>query len=504
MSNEQRVRVGTETEEFARLLRRLKDRSGRSYGVLAGQLHMSVSTLHRYCNGDAVPMDFAPADRLARRCGATSDELVELHRRWILADEARRRSRAAGSSGGTSPGSAASSAPTPSPASTEPSAPASSSTDEPPASSPDKPATSSTGKPAASPTEPTDTTPDPAPDLPSTPPSADEAPGEDAPEVPTDPVAVRRTPARRTYLRIALALSAVACLAIPAALAVNDSKGSDSQRRTAGGADRDPGAARADGGKPTQPSASPSPGRSAADGEPTPGGKARHSPPGHEGPDGSGASRAPEDDRDQGGTAPHVGISSYNWQQPCGVNFLLQKSPDRVPPPPPPQDSRGWARAEGGIDGGHLRLQLTATGRTDAAVVLTSLHVRMVGRHTALPWTAYSMGDGCGGGITPRSFDLDLDDAQPLAKPVAGEDGDIVVPAKNFPFKVSTQDPQVLNLDLHTEEHDVSWYLEVGWSSGGRRGTVRVDDEGKPFRMSAIEGRKHYYYQPDTNHWAPK
>lgn len=210
MSNEQRVRVGTETEEFARLLRRLKDRSGRSYGVLAGQLHMSVSTLHRYCNGDAVPMDFAPADRLARRCGATSDELVELHRRWILADEARRRSRAAGSSGGTSPGSAASSAPTPSPASTEPSAPASSSTDEPPASSPDKPATSSTGKPAASPTEPTDTTPDPAPDLPSTPPSADEAPGEDAPEVPTDPVAVRRTPARRTYLRIALALSAVA------------------------------------------------------------------------------------------------------------------------------------------------------------------------------------------------------------------------------------------------------------------------------------------------------
>ncbi|MGY5125316.1 carboxylesterase family protein [Streptomyces nigrescens] len=85
--------MGTETEGFAGLLRLLKERSGRSYGVLAGQVHMSVSTLHRYCNGDAVPMDFAPADRLARRCGATADELVELHRRWILADEARRRSR---------------------------------------------------------------------------------------------------------------------------------------------------------------------------------------------------------------------------------------------------------------------------------------------------------------------------------------------------------------------------------------------------------------------------
>ncbi|WUB14721.1 helix-turn-helix domain-containing protein [Streptomyces platensis] len=29
----------------------MKERSGRSYGVLAGQSHMSVSTLHRYCNG---------------------------------------------------------------------------------------------------------------------------------------------------------------------------------------------------------------------------------------------------------------------------------------------------------------------------------------------------------------------------------------------------------------------------------------------------------------------
>ncbi|WP_406474117.1 helix-turn-helix domain-containing protein [Streptomyces platensis] len=93
--------MGTETAEFAGQLRGLKERSGRSYGVLAGQLRMSVATLHRYCHGDAVPRDFAPADRLARRCGATPDELVELHRRWILADEARRRGRG-GAAGATS------------------------------------------------------------------------------------------------------------------------------------------------------------------------------------------------------------------------------------------------------------------------------------------------------------------------------------------------------------------------------------------------------------------
>ncbi|MFF3249036.1 helix-turn-helix domain-containing protein [Streptomyces sp. NPDC002870] len=83
-----------EAEEFAALLRELKDRSGRSYGVLAGKLHVSTSTLHRYCNGDAVPTEYAPVERLARLCGATPEELVEIHRRWILADAARKRGRA--------------------------------------------------------------------------------------------------------------------------------------------------------------------------------------------------------------------------------------------------------------------------------------------------------------------------------------------------------------------------------------------------------------------------
>ncbi|MEV6103521.1 helix-turn-helix transcriptional regulator [Streptomyces sp. NPDC051940] len=82
--------TGTGREEFAALLRELKDRSGRSYGALAARLHVSTSTLHRYCNGDAVPTDYAPVERLARLCGATPDELVELHRRWLRADALRR------------------------------------------------------------------------------------------------------------------------------------------------------------------------------------------------------------------------------------------------------------------------------------------------------------------------------------------------------------------------------------------------------------------------------
>ncbi|MFF5976904.1 helix-turn-helix domain-containing protein [Streptomyces sp. NPDC012769] len=376
---------------FAQRMRALKDRSGLSYGALASRLHVSTSTLHRYCNGDAVPTEFAPVERLGRLCGASREELVELHRAWILADEARRRGR------------------------TEP---------------PPEPA------PEAGPAL--------GPEAATAPLSVSVYEGMSEPELaagtvvlgaekPVDPSA-RRHRGRRG----ALAVAAVIALAVPTAYLVG---------RT--------------GDNPATPAA------------------------------GAPASPAPLS----------AGISSYNWAEPCGQYYVLDQQPGHVPPPPPPQDTRGWARALGGIDGGHMQLQLTVTGRTQAPVVLTALHVRVVERGTPLDRPAYSMGDGCGSGITPQTFDVDLDAPRPYLKPVAGQDGDRVVPAKDFPYKVATGDPQVLNLDVHTEEYAASWYLELHWSSGAKKGVVRVDDGGQPFRTSAIEGRPTYGYWPDKGEW---
>ncbi|MFI6460497.1 helix-turn-helix domain-containing protein [Streptomyces sp. NPDC050528] len=85
-----------DVEEFAALLRRLKARTDRSYSQLARRLNMNASTLHRYCVGEAVPLDFAPAERFAALCGATPEERLELHRYWILAVAAKQRRREAG------------------------------------------------------------------------------------------------------------------------------------------------------------------------------------------------------------------------------------------------------------------------------------------------------------------------------------------------------------------------------------------------------------------------
>ncbi|MFE7947604.1 transcriptional regulator, partial [Streptomyces sp. NPDC057426] len=303
------------------------------------------------------------------------------------------------------------------------------------------------------------------------------------------------TPRSRKRLRIALAAVAVVALAVPVAYGIARSDSveptGDGNRggRAAAGPSEAPGVSVSPSGSPSTPppSASTSPASATS----------------------SGASAAPS--RAKGtstaggkttGTPVRAGVSSYNWTGPCGQYYLLDRRPEQVPPPPMPEQSRRWAASFDGVDAGHMYLELTATGRTDAAVVITGLHVRVVERGEPLARAVYSMGEGCGGGVTPQTFDIDLDAAHPSARPIAGQDGDRTVPAKDFPFKVSTSDPQVFNLDVHTEGHVVTWYLELEWSDGEQHGKVVVDDGGKPFRTSAMEGEKPYGYQYDTDEWA--
>ncbi|WP_258198965.1 helix-turn-helix transcriptional regulator [Streptomyces sp. A244] len=97
------MRDADTADGLGEMLRSLKERAGLSYGALAGRLHLSTSTLHRYCTGDSVPAAFAPVERFGRICRADPEELLELHRRWAVADEARRGRGASPSEGAEVP-----------------------------------------------------------------------------------------------------------------------------------------------------------------------------------------------------------------------------------------------------------------------------------------------------------------------------------------------------------------------------------------------------------------
>ncbi|MFI5749699.1 helix-turn-helix domain-containing protein [Streptomyces sp. NPDC051644] len=452
-----------EAEEFAALLKELKDRSGHSYGVLARRLHVSTSTLHRYCNGDAVPNEYAPVERLGRLCEASADELVELHRRWIVADAARRR-----------------------PASVPESVPES----VPDSESVHEPGTAAVAAPEDRYEDDGDA-PAPAPAL--------------ALEIVTAGASRPRRFWSSPRTRVLLAAVAVVALTVPTTIIVSNLSGTDtgglSDAPAMEGVPVPPGYDDGASASPNKPDPSGKPGKSGAATTPS----LRSSADSVSASTGHGAGAGEGPGAQTGGGVPlNATISSYNWEAPCGQYYVLDQKPDDVPPPPAPQDTRGWARALGGVDGGHMLLELTVQGGSGQAVVLHGLHVRELSRNAPLPWSAYSMGEGCGGGITPQSFDIDLDDSRPALTPVAGEQAGKPVPPKDFPFRVTSTDVEVFDLDVHVEGHDVSWYLELEWSSGGREGTLRIDDGGKPFRTSSTKTRPAYTYRHDTAQWVTK
>ncbi|MFE9857614.1 helix-turn-helix domain-containing protein [Streptomyces sp. NPDC005780] len=478
--------MSTEIQDFAALLRGLKERSGLSYGALAQKLHMSTSTIHRYCNGEAVPHDYAPVERFARVCRATSGELVALHRQWILADEAKRRGARKSEAGGAFE---------PSLVTSELSAP-------PPAAEPvnrHEPGSGPEGEPGRGAEA------EPEPEAASGLTAADStaAPdATDAEDVTPDARSAGAAPAPGRLsgkrLRVLLATAAVVALTVPTALAINHysgertrEEGMDTPRSSAPVTPSRSGS--------TSPSPSPSkPSPSATSGSASPSATAAKSTAA-QGADGKGGKGA------AGSQAVPVTatLSAYNWDWPCGQYFLLDRDPKGMPPVPDAADKarRSWAAQLGGVDAGKMLLELTLQGASQEAVVLKALHVRVVKQEAATDWPAYSMGEGCGSGIVPQTFNIDLDDGQPVSRPVAGESGGKVVPAKNFPYRVSSTDVEVFRLDAHTEDHDVTWYLELEWSSGGRSGMLRVDDNGKPFRTAGMRNRPVYEYRRDTAEW---
>ncbi|MET9681950.1 helix-turn-helix domain-containing protein [Streptomyces coeruleorubidus] len=439
---------GTAAADFAALLGELKERSGLSYGVLAKRLHMSTSTLHRYCNGDAVPTDYAPVERLARLCKASPGELVELHRRWVLADAGRGRKGAV--------------------------------------AAPAAEASSEAGLPEES----------------------GEGVREEAGEVvsggPVDRRPRRPRPALLLAGAIAVVLAGVGiAVAVPFGGADDDGRRgsaavSDGHRQQPGGGpaasvspsgSSSPGSKKKGGGKDAA-SATPSSSASAT-------GTGTGAGAGSGSGSGAGADRPGRDAAAPAGPAPlTVQTQPHAWESPCSQRYLVNRPPGRVGPPPLEQDAPAWVGAMGAVPSGEQYLKVTVQGTGKETVVVDGLTVRMAGKRAPLAWNDYAMGYpgvGCGGNVPTRSFTVALDAARPAVVPEAGHD--------DFPFSVSESDPEVYYIRADASAYDVSWYLELSWSSGDRSGTLTVDDRGRPFRTSGDNGRPAYEFPLGGDKW---
>ncbi|MFE2211066.1 helix-turn-helix domain-containing protein [Streptomyces canus] len=534
-----------DVQEFAALLRRLKERTDRSYGSLARRLNMNTSTLHRYCAGDAVPVDFAPAERFAALCGASAEERMDLHRLWLSAVAARQRPRAgeaAGAPGQDEAEAASASADAAARAfavtATEAAVGegsgavatdgATAAADRAPADDGGASATVGEAKAATAAADGAAVVGDADSNA-----VADGAPGggvagEVSAATESDVVgggAARvgvgggvsasakgegdalvagrgAAPPRPWYRRRRVVMTAAAAVALLATLGSLSALPSGRSASGEVAQAPDPSSATTttasgSGSPGHSPSKSPSP--SAASGSPSP--KGTRNSPSASATDGGAATKGTGKSGQQGtatGTPLTWTVNSHVWNAGCGHDYVIDKPPAQVPPPPTAQDAANWASTLGAIHGRQTMVQISVQGRNSTAVVLEDLRVRVVSRGTPAKGNSYAMDQGCGGALTPRYFSVDLDKDRPIAHSQAGNDGENVIPAVRMPYRVSSEDPEVLLVTAETEGCDCSWYLELDWSSQGRTGTARVDDNGRPFRTSAIKGLPRYWYGTNT------
>ncbi|MEU9720116.1 helix-turn-helix transcriptional regulator [Streptomyces sp. NPDC047976] len=443
-----------ETEEFARLMRELKERGGLSYGVLARRLHTSTSTLHRYCAGEAVPAEFAVVDRFARACGAAREEALALHRAWLLAD-ARRRTPGRGPSGaGAAPGAGA---------------------DAGAGAAADPGVGAGVG--------------------------AVVVPGAGSGGGAGGPAGVGRGRGGAGYRRRAVGLGVAGVVAAAVAAAVLAAAGPEQRAPETGpvaGPGVESGAESA--GRPAGPASSAAPGGPTASVSAGPRGTTPPAPA----PSGSGGTAAPPPTTPPGPvvTPLKAAVRSHLWAAGCDHAYLSERAPESVPAPPVEADAPAWARAQRAVHAGTQTVEVTLHGTGDQAVVLQGLEVRVTGRRTPPAWNVYQMSPGCGGGLTPAGFAVNLDAPRPLARPVAGNDSGTRLPAPAFPLRVSASDPAVLRVTAAATGCDCDWYLELRWSGPGGSGTLRLDDGGVPWRTSAATGRPEYGFAGELGRWS--
>jgi hypothetical protein len=129
---------------------------------------------------------------------------------------------------------------------------------------------------------------------------------------------------------------------------------------------------------------------------------------------------------------------------------------------------------------GHgLRLVVEAAG--SRPVVLTALRPEVLSRRDRngdLNRRAAAM--------PLRRFEVLLDAQPPCLRVVSVSDGG---GDSDFPFRVTPDDPEVLELKVRSESGDVCWVLHLDWVCDGRAGTTRIDFDGRPLRTMARHRR---------------
>jgi hypothetical protein len=150
-----------------------------------------------------------------------------------------------------------------------------------------------------------------------------------------------------------------------------------------------------------------------------------------------------------------------------------------------------WQAARG-VMGQDQSLRITVSGTDDRPVILQSISPVIVSRTEPLSgW--FTSDRGCGG-VDVREAHIQLDPNPPSI--MFSDQSGKGTPQLALTLQVSRTDVEVIDVVATTHEATVDWVLQIAYTVDGRAGTMRIDDHGRPFRVSALtQGRATGYQQ---------
>jgi len=190
----------------------------------------------------------------------------------------------------------------------------------------------------------------------------------------------------------------------------------------------------------------------------------------------------------------------------CGPGQIVPVPPERLGPIPPvydpstPEDGReNWVRERGGVNAKSTNVEVIVQGATSEAVILTDLTVNVVRRTE--PMAGTNISEPCGDAFFARYFDVDLDLSPPSVGPSVDAREEVEFGSEppnpiNFPYTVSSSNPERFILRAETETCYCEWTATLHWIAGDDRGETVIDDNGSPFVVSAVSNAPQYanYY----------
>ncbi|MGW7431141.1 hypothetical protein ACWGIN_16480 [Streptomyces sp. NPDC054861] len=187
-------------------------------------------------------------------------------------------------------------------------------------------------------------------------------------------------------------------------------------------------------------------------------------------------------------------------RNPCEAGWILTPGNEFIKP-------KLWASSEGQfarwqkegriVHADAVVAGVTVRGAIAEAVAIRDISITVTGRGAPVRGVA-TQGGGCGAEDAPEYLVVDLD-GLPLNQPVpvsylqrspqqkaAREAAALLGDPVTLPRQVTRDSIYAFFLTGRTARHDTSWVATITWWDGEKEHTQRIDDEGRPLRVSAV------------------